>query len=325
MVAKHYNWEYEGLVDPWKAHAKVTHIDPGLSFDQFSSDWFLNKRDSFQDYLLERVHAIHSSEPIDILFFYMSGRWVNRDTISALRRYGIPMVNFSFDDTRLFWGPWIDGRWTGVAPIANLFDLNLTVADPRDAQKYQKIGAKSLFLPPGGNPDVYYQDLDCVSHPRDTAVSFIGQRYGLRSSIIKHVQKRGIAITTFGVGWPAGPVSFQRKLELYRRSLITLGFGYIGSGTRTSLKGRDFEVPLTGACYVTTWNETLASLFEPDEEMVFFRDREELIAKLTWLTNHPETARRIGRSGQERALQDHTWQSRFGRIIDEVLHEDTVW
>ena len=44
--------------------------------------------------------------------------------------------------------------------------------------------------------------------------------------------------------------SQEKMLEVYNNSLVTLGFGYIGKTNLVGLKGRDFEVPLTGTAYL---------------------------------------------------------------------------
>ena len=68
----------------------------------------------------------------------------------------------------------------------------------------------------------------------------------------KSLKKAGIDIAAFGKGWPGGTLSDREMVELYSRSRINLGFSGIGSSRRLChLKGRDFEVPMSGGLYLT--------------------------------------------------------------------------
>jgi len=67
--------------------------------------------------------------------------------------------------------------------------------------------------------------------------------------------------------------------RIYARSRINLGFGGIGhSRNLVCLKGRDFEVPMSGALYVTQHNPELALVFDIGREIVTYRDESELRA-----------------------------------------------
>lgn len=316
VAVHHVNWEKPALVDTWNSIADVIHYDWGDSFDQYRPSWFRQDRTAFQERLVSRVEEAHAKHPVDLFFSYLSARWVDGETIRRIGALGIRTVNFAFDDPRLFWGPRIAGIWTGTGSIARFFDLNVTVARPEDVAKYERIGARAIFLPPAGDPASFADPSD---QPRErTRLTFIGQRYGKRTEYVAAIRKEGLPIETFGVGWPEGPVSPDQKNTLYAESLVTLGFGFLGQGTRVSMKGRDFEVPMTGACYVTTWEPTLAQLFVPDSEMVFYRTAGELVEKLRYLLANPDVARRIGNAGRKKALDHHQWHMRWYHVLEEV-------
>jgi hypothetical protein len=169
-----------------------------------------------------------------------------------------------------------------------------------------------LFLPSGGNEAVFAIPQD---RERDIPVSFIGQNYGVRGDIVRFIEQQGTEVYKRGLGWPLGPVDQREMLEVYARSLITLGFGYIGKTGQLGLKGRDFEVPMTGCAYLTTWNPELAEYFEPDAEILFYRDREELVARLRSAIDQPEATLALGAAGRDRALREHTWTRRWQRLL----------
>ncbi len=98
-------------------------------------------------------------------------------------------------------------------------------------------------------------------------------------------------------------------LTLYSRSLLTIGFGFIGKTLEVGMKGRDFEVPMTGCAYLTTYNDELAHYFVPGEEILFYRDKKELQEIVRYYRAHPEEAVAIGLAGRVKALSQHTWHS----------------
>ncbi len=120
---------------------------------------------------------------------------------------------------------------------------------------------------------------------------------------------------TKGVGWPDGPVGVLEMLEIFRKSLVVLGFGFLGESKEVALKGRDFEVPMAGVAYLTTLNSDLQKYFTPNKEILFYKNKLELLKKTKFLINNPEIAFRIGRAARYRALQEHSWQHRWRFLL----------
>lgn len=325
IAVKNVNWEKSGLVDSWRLvkNVKMEYYDWGDTFDQYSRDWHTEQKKLFNAELIRRVSSSHAAEPIDIFFSYLSGRWIFPETIKAIRKLGIVTINISFDDTRSFWGVKEATGYSGIAEVGPIFDLCITCQNRDDIRKYIAVGARPLFLPPGGNQNVFAR-----SQPNTTRlipVSFIGQKYGIRKNIVEFVQSHGIQICTRGLGWQGGMVSEQEMLAIYKNSLVTLGFGYVGNGTKVlGLKGRDFEIPLTGTAYLTTYNKNLSEFFEEDKEILFYRNKQDLLEKIQYYISRPDQAIKIGLAGRERALSDHTWDKRWKTIIDLCTYENIL-
>ena len=123
-------------------------------------------------------------------------------------------------------------------------------------------------------------------------------------------------MVTYGAGWPEGKISQEKMLEVYGNSLINLGFGYTSNTNILGLKGRDFEVPLTGTAYLTTYHEELARSFLPDKEMIFYVNEEDLLRKVRYYLENPEKAKKIGLAGRRKALAEHTWEKRWQEILE---------
>lgn len=317
FIAVHVvNWELDGLVRPIQAIAQGVHFDWGIRYDPTRGDWESNQKGAFNCELLEAVRKAHREQRIDVFFSYLSGEWLLPGTIEQIRRWGIYCVNFGFDDTHAFLGFRTRMGWTGVAGVCRDFDLNITAQRRLDSRKFKFFKAPALFLPPGGNPDAWRP----VPGVERTSIDllFIGQRYGRRARFIEKLQKTGVPMRVFGSGWPAGPLPFDALLREYSSTVIALGIGFTGRTGILGMKGRDLEIPLTGAAYITTYLPELAELFIEDEEIIFYRSMAELVEKVRYYQRYPEKAKEIGARGRERVLRDHTWVQRFAGLFDRI-------
>lgn len=315
VAVHHVNWEKHGLVDGWAGIADIIHYDWGNSFDQYAPDWHQKGKPAFNKELIRRVELAHYEKPIDLFFSYLSGRWIYPETIRAINKMNLITVNISLDDKIKFWGYQEPSGLSGNAEIAPEFDLCITCQSEEDVHKYSQVDARALFLPPGANPHTFSP----LPVPRDIFVSFIGQCYGIRPRIIAWLKDHGISVQTFGRGWSSAELSQQEMNRIYSRSLINLGFGFVGdSPYLTGLKGRDFEVPLMGGLYLTTYNQDLENCFVIGKEIDCYRNEVELLSKLQYYLMHPDIALKIGASGRSKCLRDHTWANRFKTILTAV-------
>ena len=66
--------------------------------------------------------------------------------------------------------------------------------------------------------------------------------------------------------------------------------------------------------------DELPGLFTPGEEVVTYRDVEELGRQLDHYLAHPDEAREIGHNAQRRALKEHTLRHRVEEIIAVAEH-----
>ncbi len=83
---------------------------------------------------------------------------------------------------------------------------------------------------------------------------------------------------------------------------------------------RLFEATGVGACLLTDWKTNLPDLFEPDTEVVAYRDASECVEKVKYLLAHEAERSRIAAAGQRRTLREHTFASRAAQI-DAVVRE----
>jgi hypothetical protein len=296
------------LLAALNAFAKVTEFIVEYPLDGFTS--FGREKKAAVNRDLSRMVGCLLSD-LDVVIGQMSGWMIDGSTLKAIRDEGVSVINYSWDDTAGFYGEKIDGNWSGPAALASVVDLTLT-SSRNSCLKYQAEGGLALFWPEAANPEIHKPFVV----PFEYDVSFVGGCYGYRPLLIEFLRKHGVKVATFGPGWDGGMLSAEEMIKLYSRSRINLGFGGIGHMVKVQhLKGRDFEVPMSGGLYLTSYNAELEECYEIGKEIVCYKDKWDCLGKIRYLLNHPEEADVIRKAGWQRALRDHTWEQRLEQLF----------
>jgi spore maturation protein CgeB len=310
LVYSLYNWE-SVLPKALSIYGKVSEFESSIhGFDVMSNGW-IDKRDTMNNEILNTFKKINSDNQVDIVISYLSGYTCDPSLFVEMGKSGAAIFNFCWDDKLGFLGGSVEGRWTGPAAIASAVDLNLTNA-PESVIKYIGEGGLAMFWPEAAHPMIHKP----YEVPFEFDVSVLGGNYGWRPLFVKKLKRRGINVSCFGNGWPNGPLSDEDSVKLFSRSRINLGFAGVGHSKKLMcLKGRDFEVPMSGGLYLTQDNPELSIVYSVGEEIITYKDIDDCYDKITWLLDNPDIAEKIRRRGRERALRDHTWEKRFDEIF----------
>lgn len=259
----------------------------------------------------EWISRLHERDPIDLVVTYFSGAEISPETLERIKKLGLPVITFHWDDRLHFFGRKIQNQWSGPVAVCKNYDLNLTNS-PDSLFKYKAEGALAIFWPEAANPKHFAPNNE---HCFDYDVSFIGARYGIREKLVNYLRINGIKVATFGPGWPAGSLNDKAMLAVYHRSKINLGFGYIGFSKYQCLKGRDFEVPSCGAVYLTSDNRDLHRVFEVGSEIVTYKNFEDCLRQIRILLQDPCKCNRLRTNSRARILAEHTWVHRFDALL----------
>jgi hypothetical protein len=307
-----FGWENAALGGTLRRMGRLTHVDyldPAFGLGHAPRTRAYDR--ALHRTVLACARRAHAEQPIDAVFAYVSGEHVTTGLLEELRSIGAPMVNLSLNDKEWFVGRVRRGRAHGVRDIGSRFDLCWT--STIDAvPKYVVEGAVPVYLPEGANPAVHAP----VDVARDIDVSFVGQCYDPRPAHVEALRRAGISVQAFGPGWPAGRVTLDEMVRIWCRSRVTLGFsGVLGHAGSHCLKGRDFEVPMSGGLYLTEHHEELAPFYRIGSEILTWRDTDELVQRVRWVLANPDQAEGVRAAGRARALADHTWDARFRRVF----------
>jgi hypothetical protein len=125
---------------------------------------------------------------------------------------------------------------------------------------------------------------------------------------------------------PAGkcgpPLSDDDLIRMYSRSRISLGFSELwdqqSNSYKRNIRLRDFEAPMSGAFYITGYQEEICEYYEVGKEIVCYEDKQDLLEKVGYYLKHDAEAQKIGYAGYQRALRDHTWQRRFEQLFQII-------
>ena len=281
-----------------------------MGFDDYSRDW-LKCRDRMNVEMLKSFHKANLERPVDAVIGYLSGYNTDPKILSEIGKDGAVIFNFCWDDKLNFPGQRVKGRYTSPAAVASAVDLNLTNS-PESIIKYVVHGGLAMFWPEAAHPDIH--------KPYDLSfqynVSFVGGKYGWRPKFIEKLKRTGINVTCFGNSWENGPLSDEEMVKLYSRSRINLGFAGVGHSKKLMcLKGRDFEVPISGGLYLTQDNPELSLVYGTGKEIVTYRDEKDCGERIKWLLANPDEADKIRKAGRKRALKNHTWEKRFEDVF----------
>lgn len=269
-------------------------------------------RDRVQKDLVQAVEQAHSPRPIDLVFMYASPYEVYPETLNRIRSLGIPIASLWLDDKHGFAPeqglppqPYVSGQRLLIGSC----DVHLT--NTREPLRwYMAHGVAAYYFPQGVDPERYAPR----NVPRDISVSFVGANFGKRGEFVRSLLKLGLPIQCYGRGWENGVV--EDDIEIYCRSQISLGIGYVSDSTRmTCIKGRDLEIPATGSFYLTMYEAELCRLFDIGREIACYRNEFDCAEQIRYYLERLEEREAIGKAGRERCLHEHTWTHRLTGLL----------
>jgi spore maturation protein CgeB len=181
--------------------------------------------------------------------------------------------------------------------------------------KYHAAGISNVLLSQWAcNHQLYYK----IELPKLYDVTFLGQPHGNRRQLINRLRKAGLDVQVWGYGWQRGRVSLSEMVKIFNQSRINLNLSNASVGGGQQIKGRNFEIPGTGAFLLTDRAENLGDYYDIGKEIVCFNDVDDLIDKIRYYLRHEEEREAIAAAGYSRTLRDHTFDVRFRQIFGQI-------
>lgn len=111
------------------------------------------------------------------------------------------------------------------------------------------------------------------------------------------------------------PVQYNTELaKIYNASDINLNISRVQ--LKTTVNQRVFDVPACRAFLITDYREEIKDYFVIGEEVVCYRDIQEMKGLIKYYLQHPEERIRIAEAGYQRVLKEHTYVHRMRRLIE---------
>lgn len=258
--------------------------------------------------LLETARRMHREGGLHLFFSYLPHSLVHPGTVAAIADLGAATVGLGMDDDIAFLSA---SEYEHYGRVARVFDMWWTVTRAA-CEELLLLGATPYYLPEGANADRMFSE----QRPQRYQLSFVGQRYGARVPLLRALVSAGFQVAAFGPGWPSGFRSLSQMNTIVNESFISFGHGgRMWSEAVLGLKMRDFDVPMAGGLYLTSYSAELEACYEVGQEILCYSTREQLLGLADWALSHPNDADEIRRGGHERARRCHTWGDRLRTIM----------
>jgi len=114
-----------------------------------------------------------------------------------------------------------------------------------------------------------------------------------------------------------GPRYGRDMFALLGKSRASLNFHVVAAG-QEGVNMRMYESTGMGACLLTEERPNLRALFEPDREILTYRDFRDAAEKIRWIEANPKEARAIARAGQARTRKDHTLEGQILAVAEII-------
>tara|TARA_B100001971_G_C18236242_1_gene567431 strand:+ start:119 stop:1135 length:1017 start_codon:yes stop_codon:yes gene_type:complete len=251
------------------------------------------------------------------LILVIKGEIISPETIKKLRDIGCPVVLWYPDDPRY--------TESYVKYILPFYD-NLFVVSKKSVKKYKEMGAKKVhYLPVGCDPSIHKRininSENKNSQKRD--ICFIGTFSRHRANIIKSLDKFQVSI--WGAFWWFGrgindrnpPTYGPNMVKIYNSTKIVLNIhDQTDFGIKTNM--RLFEAAGSGAFILSDGENGLADVFEPNKEIVCFKNKKNLIELAEYYLEESAEREKIANSSYKRAHSEHTYVKRLQKLIQTI-------
>lgn len=113
--------------------------------------------------------------------------------------------------------------------------------------------------------------------------------------------------------WHA-PINYYDQLP-YFYPHSTINFNCTSMQMKGASNQRILDVPATGSFVITDYREQMENMFDIGEEIICYKNNEEIPDLIRHYLNHGKEREAIVRKGRERVLKCHTWTHRMSEIL----------
>ncbi|MDP1729499.1 MAG: glycosyltransferase [archaeon] len=207
---------------------------------------------------------------------------------------------------------------------ALIFDYKL-VSQNYYLKDYRKEGIDNIFDMAGANIETNKP----IKSEKKYDVTFIGTPKVDRYELIKFLKKNKIDVKIFGFGWEKyadlkdiwfGPVDQKEVNRIMNQSKINLCFSknYLGG---THLNCRIFEIMAKKSFGIIEYFKGSLKLFKNNEEIVMFKDKEDLLKKVKYYLKNEYERKRIAKNAYNCVIKKYSINKKIENIFNKIFSE----
>lgn len=140
--------------------------------------------------LRRTADRLHGEGRLDLIFSVIYDDVLEIDTIKALRKYGVPMVNYHVD---------LVGQWYRVLRTGKYFD-RVACAQRNHWPGLKRAGISPCYMPMAANPSPQIEAEETFN-----GALYLGSPWPFRRQVLAEVAKQGIPLRIYGNNWTTKP------------------------------------------------------------------------------------------------------------------------
>jgi spore maturation protein CgeB len=313
---------YPGAIEPMYLEFTDPLIDLGHVVRHF--DHTENRKQFGLEGCGERFVEHVRAGGYDLALYATAGQdWMPPEAIREAGRH-VPIVAWNSDD---------DWQWESYTKnLAPYFTFMVTTyAHIYEANRKQHL---NLRLSQWG----CYDRLTDFSHTKDMDFTFVGRVYGYRNTDCRKLRREvglqvsgeGSRLVRFGLplfrgctripGLMGQPVHDYAEVNaIWNRSRISYTpLGSSADPAKLQIKGRVFQMGLSGTLMLCNSHPDLLRYYEPGKEFVAYDDLADCVGKAQFYLAHEAARAQIARAYHDRTKAEHLWQRRFEVLFREI-------
>jgi spore maturation protein CgeB len=283
----------------------------------------LYNKDGMNDFFLSAVRRIG----YDLVFIETSQDEFYPEVLDEARRYAVLLAWNSDDDWRweTYSSKWVAHYTYMVTTYRHVYEAN-------------RASHPNLLLSQWACTGLF----DGTRVSKDIPISFVGSIYPERADLINAVRSRlrlrvfsrtpvpprswlekgmrRLARALYGspIKAEVSLLSYEEVNDIWNRSLLSLTPLRASRGGHLQIKGRVFEMALSGTVMLCDKNPDLYEFYEPEKEFVEFESVEDCCERARYLLAHETQRRQIAEAYRRRTLNEHMWIHRYQTIFDVI-------
>ena len=264
-------------------------------------------------------------EKYDLVFFYGSSL-IYAKTVKKIKSLGSAIFIYCNDNPFSKWyKPYV---WKNLRESLKYCDRAYAYRES-DIEQYKKYGAqqagllKSYYMAernyyiPDEKIDLYVPDVVYIGHyEKDGREDYIRALLDDDIKVGLNHSWEGFETDNQNVVRFDRKISMEHYNEILNKAKIAIVF--LSSINKDSYTRRCYEIPAVKTLMVSQYTDTIAEMYKEDEEIIFFRNKEEFLSKIHYYSDHPDEAQIIAQKGYDRLV---TSKNEVSDRVKQVLND----